>query len=78
MYSKERYAPRVYWTAFGKTKPARTWCEEYHTSFSVVTNRIKKYDLTIEQALTFPPIPRSKRSKGYKAKDYWQECGLLK
>jgi len=76
-YSKERYAPRIYWTAFGETKPAKDWCAEYNTSSSVVMNRIKKYGLTIEQALTFPPVPRGKRSKGYKVEDFWRECGLL-
>lgn len=76
-YSKERYAPRIYWTAFGETKPAKDWCAEYNTSSSVVMNRIKKYGLTIKQALTFPPVPRGKRSKGYKVEDFWRECGLL-
>lgn len=76
-YSKDRYAPRVFWTVFGETKPARDWCKQYHTSSATVQNRIKKHGLTMEQALTFPPIPKEHRGRGKDATDYWRAIGIL-
>ena len=69
--------PIKYWTAFGETKPMTEWCEEFHKSPSQIAKRIERHGLTLEQALTFPPIPRTQRKSQNGAIEYWKSLGLF-
>lgn len=62
------------WTAFGETKSAIKWCEQYKISMGDVQRRMNEYGLSIERALSEPPIPREYRNK---PKQYWRMRGLL-
>lgn len=75
-WAKKNKGPSVFWTAFGKTRPAKDWCEEFHKQPDQVRARMKNHGLTIEQALTFPPIPMTHRKKG-QAVEYWKSLGLF-
>ena len=66
--------PLTYWSIGGISKPAREWCEDYETSYSCVVNRMKKQNLTLEQALKFPPVPHLYRKRPL---EYWESLGLL-
>ena len=76
---REREAPlhpcRVFWEIDDVEKPAREWCKEYNVSYSKVWNRMRKYGLTPEQALTLPNVPMEYKRR---AMEYWKELGLLK
>lgn len=76
-YPKERYELKAYWTIFGEKKPVRDWCKEYNTCSSTVQNRVDKYGLTYEQAITFPAVPSVLRGKKNGCVDYWKSIGLL-
>lgn len=70
-----RYKPKRKWTINGVTKPAIEWCEEFGKTYSGTLKRIENYNLTPEQALTFPTVPNGQRRD---AIGYWRKCGLLK
>ena len=75
-YPKERYQVKIFWTVDGITKPAKDWCEEYHTTTAVVRNRMKRYNMTLEQALKHPPVPKEMRTRS-KVKEYWRSQGMV-
>lgn len=75
-FPKERYEPKIYWTAFGETKPAKDWCEKFKTSSAVVKKRMERYGMSIEDALSQPSVPKEMRHPT-KIKEYWKSQGLL-
>ncbi len=66
--------PKVFWTAFGETKTAQEFCEEYNANYGRVVGLVKKYGMSIEQALTIPKVPREMNRR---AMDYWRSLGLF-
>ena len=72
--TKKSPRERMMWTAFGETKSAIEWCEQYNINMCDVQRRINRYGLTIEQALSEPPIPREYRNK---PKQYWKKKGFM-
>ncbi len=66
--------PKTVWTAFGKTKTAQEFCEQYHTDYNRVVKLTKKYGLSFEDALTLPKVPREMVKRPI---EYWKSLGLL-
>lgn len=70
---KKHNPPKVYWTLHEETKPAKDWCAQYGVNYTTVTTRMRRYGMSLEEALMLPPMPRNRRSD---AKAYLAERGF--
>ena len=62
------------WTINGVTKTISEWTEEYDISYTTVTNRMKKYNIPLEKAIS---LPKAKKNTGYSILEQWQQAGLM-
>lgn len=62
------------WTINGVTKTISEWTEEYDISYTTVTNRMKKYNIPLEKAIS---LPKAKKNTGYSVLEQWQQEELM-
>lgn len=73
MKGTNRYDARIQVPVFGEILSISGMVEKYgHTKVSVAHNRLKKYKITIEEALTLPAAPHRLR---YHQREYWRSLG---
>jgi hypothetical protein len=66
------YDPKVYWTINGESRPAKDICADLGLNYGKIAHRISKYELTPEQAVNLPPVPRKCTRS---AVSYWESQG---
>lgn len=63
----------VTWTIDGIKKTASQWCKEYKKGYSSVVTQMKRYELTLEEALSLPVVPAGRTRDPLQ---FWKECGF--